>query len=421
MKHRNILKQTILYSAMLISTLFVSCSDDDSEDSFLGDLAINLKTLTENEEIDLTEITVSLYNTVDNVEREKVTDATGKVVFLDLPAGTYTATVSYYVESEDYTLGGTQANIVVESNKEVQANIELSASNPNGGLVIKEIYYGGANDGYVSLFKDQFIEIFNNSSEVIYADGLYIANLYGETGVAGNEHPITNVLDVTEYVYADFIDQVPGNGTDYPIAPGKSIVIALNAINFKEDNPKAEYAVDNTGADLERYSVTWREEQGEQPNPYFDFDNPAVPNMNNIYMNSSLWLFNTYGAGVVIFRKEAEFSQSDIVSYVKDNGTAQEVFLTKVTVADIIDGVEILENSQAAAFKRIPETVDKGFSYLKADGGAFYSSISVRRKIDEKRSALFNRWVLKDTDNTGVDFESIPLPDPKGYNTDYPN
>ena len=39
-------------------------------------------------------------------------------------------------------------------------------------LVFKEIYYTGVKDFY---FRDQFYEIYNNSTEVVYADSLCIA------------------------------------------------------------------------------------------------------------------------------------------------------------------------------------------------------------------------------------------------------
>ncbi|RAV29084.1 DUF4876 domain-containing protein [Sinomicrobium soli] len=415
MKSNNLSKTSLLCSLLCTIMFITGCSNDDDE-NFLGNVTITVTGEDDNDALPLQGLTVQLLNTTDNTSREGTTDASGKAHFPDIPAGTYNAAVSHYVEGEDYTLSGSQTGIAVESNLNTEVEIRVRAVDPNGTLVIKEIYYNGANDGYVTLFKDQFIEIFNNSDQVIYADGLYIANLFGETGASGHQYPLTDMLDTSEYVYADFIEQVPGDGDDYPIAPGNSIVIALNAMNFKEANPGAEFALDNTGADLERYSVAWKEAQGLEGSAFFDFDNPNVPNMINIYIEGALCLFDSYGTSAVIFRTDKAFGDTDIVEYYKYEGYGSPSYLMKIPVSDIIDGVDFLENSQAAAYKRLPDVIDSGFNYLKADGGAFYSSMSMRRKVDENRSTLFGRVVLQDTDNSGADFESIDYPDAKGYN-----
>ncbi|MEN7548516.1 DUF4876 domain-containing protein [Rapidithrix thailandica] len=415
-KAKLILKKTL--GVMLLLSLITACKNDSEEDNFLGSMEIQLTLKEGLSNISLENVTVKIVNTIDNSEQSHSTDDLGKVMFLNIPAGTYTVTVSEAREEEGFTLSSAKSDVQVLSQERTQVALVVNAVMPSSGLLIKELYYGGANDGYVSLFKDQFIELFNNSSEVLYADGLYIANLYGETGASNHQYPLTNVMDIREYVYADFVDQVPGDGDDYPVLPGKSIVIALNAKNFKEGNPKAEFAVDNTDATLERYSVDWLESQGRTGNAFFDFDNPDVPNMQNIYISSSssIYLFNSYGAGVVIFRKEKNFTENDIVTYIKDDGLNKEEPLLKIPVADVLDGVDFLENSQAAQYKRVPENIDTGFNFLKTDGGAFYSSISMRRKVDETASQRFGRVVLMDTNNSGEDFEAIGLPDKFGYN-----
>ncbi|PCH77712.1 MAG: hypothetical protein COB98_02635 [Flavobacteriaceae bacterium] len=409
-KKKFFFKQQLL--VLMAVLCLASCKKDD--ENYLGTLEVQIALKEGLKNISIADLTISVLNTVDNTKVEGQSDSTGNYVFLDLPAGLYNITVSETREEANYALSGSVTGIQVKRQEVSAETLTLDAVEPNAGLVIKEVYYGGAADGYASLFKDQFIEIFNNSAEVIFADGLYIANLYGETGNASSKHPITEELDISKYVYADFIDQIPGDGTQFPVQPGSSIVIALNAVNFKEGNPKEAFAVDNTGADLERYSVDWRENQGLTGNAYFDLENPAVPNMINIYMNNGLWLFDLYGTSVVIFRQDNAFTENDIVTYVKE-GTTSEVFLTKISVDTILDGAEFLENSGAAAYKRIPTTVDSGFNFLKADGGAFYSSMSMQRKIDEVRSTRFGRLLLQDTNDSSVDFESIASPNQRGY------
>ena len=390
--------------------IFYSC---DKDEDLLGNLNVKLSV---EENISLIDVDVKLINVIDNTDNMVKTDAEGVAFFENIPAGTYNIVVSDKNSAENLIITGTSNDVGITSNKTTDITLLLNGINPTPGLVIKELYTCGANDGYSSLFKDQFIEIFNNSGETMYADGISVANLYGETGTANSttEVPITDVLIIDEYVYADNIDQVPGGGTDYPIEPGKSIIIALNAMNFKENNPKSEYAVDNSTADLERYSVKWLEDQGLTGSTWFDFDNPKVPNMINIKVEAGVWLFNTYGTGAVLVDKDVIFDDSGIVDYSSGyNSTVTK--LMKIPVSKIIDGVDILENSAAGEYKRLPKSIDSGFSYLKADGDAFYSSMSSRRKVDKEATKVFGRVILQDTNNSSVDFESISKPTPRSY------
>ncbi len=409
--HLKISKLTTLF--MVIITL-VSCSDDEVIPN-LGNIEVTLELAEGLTNISLEDLSVKVVNNTDNATYNQVTDVAGKTVFTDLPVGVYTITVEK--ATDNYNLSAIATDIVVIKQQTTAKTLKVNATNPGGGLVIKELYTVGAADNYVTLFKDQFIEIFNNSAEILYADGIYIANLHGETGVAGNINPITNIVDNSNHVYADFIDQIPGDGDDYPIAPGKSIVIALNAINFKENNPTADKAIDNTDATLERYSIDWLESNGRTGNTFFDLNNPDIPNMTNIYIMEpqNVYLFNSYGAAVVLVEADATFTDNDIYTY--DSPTSSnDTKLMKVPVDKVIDGVDIVENSTAANFKRLPKAIDAGFHYLKADGGAFYSSMSSRRKKNETASTRFGRVVLQDTNNSSLDFEAIDAPDKYGYN-----
>ncbi len=404
----------LVVTGLILSSIFTACNDDEN---YLGSLQVTVLLKEGLKNISIENIPVLVTNTTDNTQHSLITDINGAVFADGLAAGTYNITISAKNEEGNYYLSGIQNNVVINTEHETTVVIELNATIPETGLVIKELYYNGAADNYVSLFKDQFVELVNNSDETIYADGLFFANLHGETGGYSEEHPITEYLSNAEYVYADWIEQVPGTGNEYPIEPGKSFVIALNAINFKEGNPVPEKAVDNTGSDLERYSVKWLENKGLSGNEYFDLDNPMVPNMRNIFILDGLdhCLLELNGPGVVIFRRDEDFSDSDIITYTKKDEEETEVKIMKIPVADIIDGVDCLENSGAVNFKKIPENIDAGFISLSNDGQLFYSSKSIRRKVDEELTNMLGRLVLMDTNNSTVDFEAINLPDQRGY------
>ncbi len=89
-----------------------------------------------------------------------------------------------------------------------------------------------------------------------------------------------------------------------------------------------------------------------------------------------------------------------------------QIFYLRIPVKDIIDGVDVLDNSSAAQFKRMNSRIDAGFAYLKADGNAFYSGMSLRRKL---KTTEGGRSILQDTNNSSEDFEAIDRPTPRNY------
>ena len=401
---------TKLIALFMLISVAISCDSDDDIPN-LGNLEVQVTLASGLNDISLENIDVTITQTIDNSILTMNTDANGLATFSDISVGTYTIVVAH--ATDDYTLSGTANNIVVARQETVVTPVEVNAVNQNGGLVIKEVYTAGS--GYVTLFKDSFVEIFNNSSETLYADGMYIANLFGGSGSSGSVELYSVLTDVT-YVYTDVMSQIPGNGTDYAIESGKSIVIALNAINYKEGSTAPDAQLDNTDATLEHYSVDWLEAQGRYGNSYFELDNPAVPNMTNTYMfeGTNFFRLSTPGS-IVLVSSDATFDASGIVDYTAPGSTTTSK-LMKISVDNVVDGVDILDNSGAADFKRIPSVIDGGFTYLTADGAVSYTGLSSIRKIDEVATARFGRTILLDTNNSTVDFEAISFPDKYGYN-----
>lgn len=406
--------------SLLISIVLLPSCEKESPEDFLGSISVQLVLKDGLGEISLNNVNLSLINTQDNVEKKLLSDPAGKAVFTGLPAGTYNLNVNEPREDGEYTLIGTANSIVVNMKQETSIEVVLDALISNTGLVIKEVYTAGANDKYVSLFKDQFIEIFNNSSEVIYADSLYVGHVYPDKWNRTMPQPYGQMLDIENYSFLEWIYMIPGSGKQYPIQPSKSIVIAMNAINFKEGNPQADKAVDNSGSDFETYAIPWLEQQGRSGNAYFDFDNPDVPNVVPVYLLHPLDYFfmDQYSCAMVIFRKKVDFQESDLYTFkfVNKSGKDTEAILMKLPVESIIDGVDILLNSTIGTMKKLPTKIDASFTYLKPDGNHIYSGLSLRRKIDANATAKFGRVILQDLNSSFADFEVIDYPDAKGYN-----
>lgn len=324
--------------------------------------------------------TVRFINYDEKLDISAKTDATGKVSVPNLIPGRYNVTVSAEVAHGGFTYyySGTLTNKVITS--DTQLSIDAAASKA-GALVFKEIYYNGASGYY---FKDQFYEIYNNSDEVQYVDGLCIGTLMPATASTTIYNWIVEDGHPENYVYLGAVWQIPGSGSDYPVKPGESIIIAQGAQNhklIKDTSP-----VDLSKAEFETFIVN------QTVNP----DNPESVNMTlkidfNVF--GTQWLSSVFGCAYVIFFPDREFDNS---TWVQPDGYTTKA--KEFPIDCIIDGVELVNNATKINQKRMPTTIDAGATFT----GATYTGKSVCRKI---RSTKDGRNLYMDTNNSSDDFQ----------------
>ena len=324
--------------------------------------------------------TVRFINYDEKLDISAKTDATGKVSVPNLIPGRYNVTVSAEVAQGGFTYyySGTLTNKVITS--DTSLSIDAAASKA-GALVFKEIYYNGASGYY---FKDQFYEIYNNSDEVQYVDGLCIGTLMPATASTTIYNWIVEDGHPENYVYLGAVWQIPGSGSDYPVKPGESIIIAQGAQNhklIKDTSP-----VDLSKAEFETFIVN------QTVNP----DNPESVNMTlkidfNVF--GTQWLSSVFGCAYVIFFPDREFDNS---TWVQPDGYTTKA--KEFPIDCIIDGVELVNNATKINQKRMPTTIDAGATFT----GATYTGKSVCRKI---RSTKDGRNLYMDTNNSSDDFQ----------------
>lgn len=377
-------------------------------------------------------------------------NASGVANFTDILPGTYDVTATkilttsefnsvfgYTPSTETVTFNGAQGQVLVNANVSA-TTIELKSARI-GDLVIKQISYAGSHTTQGAVFRDQFIEIYNNSNEIIFADGLYIAQLYGRTTTATANFALPNgqfdwskSTDMTSgssantnYVYSDYVFRIPGNGTQYPIEPGKSIVLAQTAVNHKAPLTSntgtpitiqdPNLTVDLSTADFEAYLGDFRVSLGETVYLY-DIQNPAVPDMEIAYWgkqgfpnNNKDMVFDSNGRdSFIIFRADnfatfKNFTDPSVTSIV--NTTTYFVQIPNSTIIDGVDLQHYSPNSQRP--KMLPSEIDA--SFINTD--AAYNSQAVIRKT---KTTVDGRIILEDTNNSANDFIKRKA-EPRGF------
>ncbi len=376
----------------------------------------------------------------------------GAAVFATVIPGSYKVTVSKTMPAAEFLsafgypspvpevhFNGVQENVIVNANV-TATSIEIKSARL-GDLVIKQVYYPGSHATQGASFRDQFIEIYNNSNEVIYADGLFIAQLYGKNNMTVNATSLANgqfdwskSLGMTagssantDYVYADYVLQVPGSGTQYPIQPGQSLVIAQNGSNHKAplvDNTgvpvtvlNPSLTVDLSTADFEAYLGDFKLSIGDTVYKY-DLQNPAVKDLTIAYWgrtgywnsNNDFLIDNLGRDSFAIFRMNDFDALPDYADPTVSVVGTNTKFYKQIPVSVIIDGVELQHfNPNSQRPKMLGSAVDA--SFINTD--AAFNSQSVIRKT--KTVLPDGRRILEDTNNSANDFVKLSMANPRGF------
>ncbi len=336
--------------------------------------------------------------TVDDTQRGKTdtvkTDSLG-IATLNLEIGTYNFSASF--EDSLFAYNGNIENESIEDSCSLE--MDFNAVSITGGLIFKEIYFTGASPASKYYFSDQFHEIYNNSDDTIYLDGVGIGileptsrttNIWADTTLTNNY----DRLPINFYTF-----YIPGNGTEHPLGPRTSIVIAQDGINHHSDsiNGNPNSPVDLGDADWETYCGDINNGQ--------DADAAGVPNLSLLYTSTTTlkdFLHPTSGAAIILFKLpdgtdyESWATSSSENLATKPQSTSTKQYL-QIPVEYVIDAVEIVRMDKSQRYKRLPSDLDAG----KVWCSDAYIGKSIRRKA---KQIIDGRVIYKDTNNSTEDF-----------------
>jgi hypothetical protein len=340
-------------------------------------------------------------------EYTKKTDTTGVVTF-NVRGGNYSIIISFEEKHEininGYTTEKTllfngAINSAAVLNNESQFSIQTEYSILNEGFVIKELYTSGCRIPEGRLYSAaKFVEIYNNSNHILFSDGLCFGVVYHKRTYTPNIWVDSEGKMLPRIPIWSYVAIVPGTGKEHPIQPGESFIIALSAINHKDDPNGTPNSIDLSGA-------TWEMQTGESRY----VDNPLVPNILMYKISKALYsktiAISPRGQISIIFKLPTNNLNSiflDPNNYMIEPGGSENCFM--VPFGWVIDGVENVELHNSV-FKSLPNRIDIGYIQHRGSG----ERVSIKRKVKE---VINGRTIYQDTNNSTNDFLTNQNPTP---------
>lgn len=388
---------------VLSAFLLFSCNNNDDEAIRSSSVVYSSKLP---EGIQGAEI-VQLNYTFKELNTGKVSEHTvigNKDLTIDLSVGSYEVSVSGQIkhqlegsERTEEVVGYVSSEAITTTDK--TKTIQLFIKATKGDLILEELFFTGTLSPEGKQYNgDKYFKIYNNSDETLYADGLLIVQSEFLTVEKQEYRP--NIM-ATDFA-AGAIIMLPGSGKDFPIEPGKSIIVAEDAINHKELNPNS---IDLRTADFEIYN----EEMD-------DVDNPSVKNSLPIF--SSMIMHNRGFTSYVLARLPEGMTSSQYLNqysytYEYDFVFGEDSFpmsndAYKIPNDWIIDAVNLSVQSEFQWIVTAP-SLDASWTYSgTVDRDSNRYGKGVRRKT-LSTSANGNR-ILVDTNNSAKDFSAQVKP-----------
>lgn len=390
------MKRNLTFVMLAITALLAGCSKEQKAGTQTFSVTVDLVaadnvTIPENTTF---VVTASNFDTKQELTQEA---SEGKAVFSGLIAGKYTFMTSVQITEDGKTriYSGAMTNVNILKDEELEMKIDVAES---PALLIKELYYScsktSANKPYT---KEQFYEIYNNSDETVYVDGLCFGHLMPENATGKSNYDWGAEYPLTDWVFFARIMQIPGTHgqtEDYPVGPGESIILC-------------QWATDHTVADLNPSSIDLSSCEFEwyEPTNTAQTDGSAI-NLKLAYpINPSspykTWVLTTNGPAFAIFFPEEEFSTDKVIT--DNNNKVSQTYPIPASI--VIDAVETIKDETQVQFKRVPSSLDAGYIWVVDDEGnpAVQVGKSVVRKVLSTKED--GRAILQDTNNTTNDFE----------------
>ena len=342
--------------------------------------------------------------------QEATADSSGLATFVDLLAGLYevalvrrlTAAEAARANGVRILGGGRRLWLPVRDAQDV-----TMAPDRRGSLVFGELSmdkHPAVN--YLAAGDAKYFEVHNNGDSTIYLDRKYwgIAWQYVRDYTPQPCVSSEAVRNDPDGIWATWLFRFPGHGSDYPLAPGATAVVARAAIDHRAVDPRL---LDLSGAAFE-----W----GGEATP----DNPDVPNLEQIGPSVLPAIYPLAG-GMPAFLSEGV----DLVTLPRYVDPYSGSVYVRIPTALVLDAVSFpYDWTSSTAYTPPPaclEDLHRTFERLPGPAAGqddYEAGVSFQRRV--LTILPDGRKVLQDTDTSMEDFVKAPrtpgwVPDSLGH------
>ncbi len=388
----------------------VSCAMDQMGDPYteesLNTLTIEVSYPEDYAEYPLEDLTVSIED-IDRSNKYSTTLNQYGTATVELTNGRYLVQFSSRHGNDIFNATADQ---VLLSDRDITLSLAPIRSEA-GGLIIKEIYCGGCMKSPMegSYHYDKYVILHNNSSDVVYLDGLCYSMLDPYNSQASNiwvtSDEYTGATIYPDELYlVQAVWSIGGDGTTFPLAPGEDAVICNSgAIDHTSQYPLS------VNLNREDHFVLY--DNVLFSNTYYH-PAPGDKISPNRYLNVAIklgvanaWPFSVYSPAPVFFFPEGRTIDEYILEpdavFWKPGSNYDQIM--RIPLEWVVDGVEVFYGGSSTNTKRFSPIVDAGY-ILHTE---LYDGKSLHRYVDAEASALAGYEVLIDTNNSSSDFYEL--------------
>lgn len=372
----------LLASGALFAT---GCSSSDNDDNGTGggsgsnkfNLTVTLTAPSGYETSDLPAMTVTAVNADKELTYTEELAAGENSVSFEVSSGQYRITATGQYSNTISFTGAVQADVFADQN----ATIELAEVNESP-LLFKEIY---STSSPAYSITDTYFEIVNNSEKVQYLDGVIVAAITAPYPTSVNPWESVYPLYPSYGVTVAF----PGSGTEHPLQPGESVVVANDATDWS----------DQQGADLSKADWEIYIPNVSVPSADVDYNAPNMTIVANENTQRHLTPGFMKGAFMLIKLPEGttpEAYASDSENYMVEPNSTKTQRCLMFQSSDLLDAVEIWDATETEQAQLLMSQDDAGKAYVTG-----FSGKSIRRKVTKIENG---RAYYQDTNNSSNDF-----------------
>jgi hypothetical protein len=256
-------------------------------------------------------------------------------------------------------------------------------------LIIREIYYGGCQAVAGGTYqKDQYIEVYNNSTQTQYLDSLMVGAINPYNSTTNNSWAGKDTIAVPPLG----LFMVPGDGTTYPLEPGESAVFTINAVDHTS---LATSALKLNKAHFALYHTMFKNQN--EPDPSVTTMERVAP---HTLGTPNSYTLSVSSPAVVIYRipnLPSYFANLETWQKIEPGKGENSTKFYHIDKSWIIDGVECVARA-ADAVKRLPVDVDVSYTLLSET----FKGNCVTRKVQKKLPS--GQKIYQDTNNSAEDF-----------------